>query len=84
MDKWLIKNCPINFIQSRLKEQYKSDYDVIKNGNNCKVYKRDRLGKNIHFKIIKNHILIIDLILYIMIDKIKSEYIKKIERVYGR
>ena len=53
MDKWLIKNCPINFIQSRLKEQYGSDYDVIKNGNNCEMYKRNRLGKNIHFKIIK-------------------------------
>lgn len=33
MDKWLIQNCPIYFIQKRLKEQYGDDYDDIKNGN---------------------------------------------------
>ena len=30
-DIWLIRNCPIEFIQNRLKEQYASDYDDIKN-----------------------------------------------------
>lgn len=52
MDKWLIRNCPIDFIQKRLKEQYGNDYDDIKNGN-CEMYERNGLGKNIHFKVIK-------------------------------
>lgn len=52
MDKWLIKNCPIDFIQERLKEQYGNDYDDIKNGN-CEMYERNGLGKDIHFKVIK-------------------------------
>ena len=52
MDEWLIKNCPIDFIQNRLKEQYGDDYDDIKNGN-CETYKRNGLGKKIHFKVIK-------------------------------
>ena len=29
-DIWLIRNCPIDFIQDRLKQQYASDYDEIK------------------------------------------------------
>nr|DAW35396.1 MAG TPA: hypothetical protein [Caudoviricetes sp.] len=52
MDKWLIRNCPIGFIQKRLKEQYGNDYEDIKNGN-CEMYERNGLGKDIHFKIIK-------------------------------
>ena len=52
MDKWLIKNCPIDFIQKRLKEQYGDDYDGIKNSN-CEMYERNGLGKDIHFKVIK-------------------------------
>lgn len=52
IDNWLIRNCPIDFIQKRLKEQYGEDYDNIKNGN-CKMYERNRLGKDIHFKVIK-------------------------------
>ena len=52
MDKWLIRNCPIDFIQKRLKEQYGDDYDDIKNGN-CETYKRNGLGKDIHFSVIK-------------------------------
>lgn len=52
MDEWLIKNCPIDFIQKRLKEQYHDYYDKIKNGN-CEKYKRNGLGKKIHFKVIK-------------------------------
>lgn len=50
MDKWLIRNCPIDFIQKRLKEQYRNNYDDIKNGN-YEMY--ERLGKDIHFKVIK-------------------------------
>lgn len=52
MDKWLIKNCPIDFIQKRLKEQYGDDYDGIKNGN-YETYKRNGLAQYIHFKVIK-------------------------------
>lgn len=52
MDKWLIKNCPIDFIQKRLKEQYGDDYDDIKNGN-YETYKRNGLAQYIHFKVIK-------------------------------
>lgn len=52
MDKWLIRNCPIDFIQKRLKEQYGDDYDDIKNGN-CEMYERDGLGKDVHFKVIE-------------------------------
>ena len=52
MDKWLIRNCPIDFIQKRLKEQYGNDYDDIKNGN-YEMYERNGLGKDIHFKVIK-------------------------------
>lgn len=52
MDRWLIRNCPIDFIQKRLKEQYGNDYDDIKNGN-CEMYERNGLGKDIHFKVIK-------------------------------
>lgn len=52
MDKWLIRNCPIDFIQKRLKEQYHDYYDDIKNGN-CEMYERNGLGKDIHFKVIK-------------------------------
>lgn len=52
MDKWLIRNCSIDFIQNRLKEQYGDDYDDIKNGN-CEMYERDGLGKDIHFSVIK-------------------------------
>lgn len=52
MDKWLIRNCPIEFIQKRLKEQYGDDYDAIKNGT-YKMYERNGLGKDIHFSVIK-------------------------------
>ena len=31
MDVYLIRNCPIEFVQNRLKEQYKSDYESIRN-----------------------------------------------------
>ena len=52
MDQWLIKNCPIDFIQKRLKEQYGDYYDDIKNGN-FDTYKRNGLAQYIHFKVIK-------------------------------
>lgn len=32
-DVFLIRNCPFDFIQNRLKEQYSSDYENIKSGN---------------------------------------------------
>lgn len=52
MDKWLIQNCPIDFIQKRLKEQYGDDYDDIINGN-FDTYERNGLAQYIHFKVIK-------------------------------
>ena len=52
MDQWLIQNCPIDFIQKRLKEQYGDDYDDIKNGN-LDTYERNGLAQYIHFNVIK-------------------------------
>lgn len=52
MDKWLIRNCSIDFIQERLKEQYGEEYNKIKDGN-CEMYERNGLGKDIHFSVIK-------------------------------
>lgn len=52
MDSWLIRNCPIDFIQKRLKEQYGDEYDDIKNGN-FETYERNGLAQHIHFKVIK-------------------------------
>ena len=48
-DRWLIKNCPIQFIQDRLKYQYDDEYEQIKNGTSAyDTYKRTGLGKNFH------------------------------------
>ena len=53
-DRWLIKNCPIQFIQDRLKYQYDDEYEQIKNGTSVyDTYKRTGLGKNFHYKVIK-------------------------------
>lgn len=67
-DVWLIRNCPFDFIQNRLKEQYGGGwsketfshpdednmYIQIKNKTSCyDTYKRNGLGKNICIN--KNH-----------------------------
>lgn len=53
-DRWLIKNCPIQFIQDRLKYQYDEEYEQIKNGTSSyDTYKRNGLGKNFHYKVIR-------------------------------
>ena len=52
MDQWLIKNCPIDFIQKRLKEQYGDYYDDIKN-DNFDTYEHNGLAQYIHFNVIK-------------------------------
>lgn len=53
-DRWLIKNCPIQFIQDRLKYQYDDEYEQIKNGTSSyDTYERNGLGKNFHYKVIK-------------------------------
>lgn len=53
-DRWLIKNCPIQFIQDRLKYQYDDEYEQIKNGTSAyDTYKRTGLGKNFHYKVIR-------------------------------
>lgn len=54
LDIWLIRNCPIEFIQDRLKYQYDEEYEQIKNGTSAyDTYKRNGLGKNFHYKVIK-------------------------------
>src|SRR5574344_123724 len=53
-DRWLINNCPIQFIQDRLKYQYDDEYEQIKNGTSAyDTYKRTGLGKNFHYKVIR-------------------------------
>lgn len=53
-DRWLIKNCPIQFIQDRLKYQYDEEYEQIKNGTSTyDTYKRNGLGKKFHYKVIR-------------------------------
>lgn len=53
LDIWLIRNCPLEIIQNRLKEQYASCYDDIKNHTSkFDTYKRNGLGRHIHFKTI--------------------------------
>ena len=54
LDIWLIRNCPIEFIQDRLKYQYGEEYEQIKNGTSAyDTYKRNGLGKNFHYKVIR-------------------------------
>ena len=54
LDVWLIKNCPLEVIQNRLKQQYGNSYEDIKNGTSIyDTYKRNGLGKNIRFKVLK-------------------------------
>lgn len=76
MDKWLIRNCPIDFIQKRLKEQYGNDYDDIKNGN-CEMYEHNGLGENIHFKVIKKPHVYQVLMKISELQKILEHYKKK-------
>lgn len=52
-DIWLIRNCPIDFIQNRLKEQYDDEYEKIKNYTSVyDNYQRNGLGKHFHYKVI--------------------------------
>lgn len=48
-DIWLIRNCPINFIQERLKVQYFTDYENIK--NKCSEYDTYKREVGTHFTI---------------------------------
>lgn len=53
-DIWLIRNCPIDFIQNRLKIQYEEDYERILNyTSEYDTYERNGLGKHFHYKIIR-------------------------------
>lgn len=53
-DIWLIRNCPIDFIQERLKYQYGAEYNQIKNyRSEHDTYQRNGLGKNFHYKVIE-------------------------------
>lgn len=50
-DVWLIRNCPVDFVQKRLKEQYASCYDDIK--NHTSEYDKPRISGSHNFKVIK-------------------------------
>lgn len=51
-DIWLIRNCPVDFIQERLKQQYGDYYEKIKNHTSVyDTFERNGLGKNVHFSI---------------------------------
>lgn len=53
-DIWLIRNCHIDFIQDRLKDQYGEEYNQIKNyKSDYDTYKRNGLGKHFHYKVIR-------------------------------
>ena len=66
VDIWLIRNCPIEWVQDRLKIQYggglskesftnqDNSYEAIKNGtSDYDTWKRNGLGKNFKYKVIK-------------------------------
>lgn len=66
VDIWLIRNCPIEWVQDRLKSQYgggwsketftnqDNSYEAIKNGTSeYDTWKRNGLGKNFKYKVIK-------------------------------
>lgn len=50
-DVWLIRNCPIDFIQDRLREQYEGEYDDIK--NHVSIYDSTRADAGDKFKVKK-------------------------------
>jgi hypothetical protein len=51
-DIWLIKNCPIDFVSKRLKEQYGDEYYAIKKGvSKYDLYKREDKRNNTRFKV---------------------------------
>ena len=66
VDIWLIRNCPIEWVQDRLKSQYgggwskeaftnqDNSYEAIKNGTSeYDTWQRNGLGKNFKYKVIK-------------------------------
>lgn len=52
-DVWLIHNCPVDFVQKRLKEQYASCYDDIK--NHTSEYDKPRYTGSNKFAVIKKY-----------------------------
>ena len=52
-DVWLIRNCPIDFVQKRLKEQYASYYEDIK--NHTSEYDKPRYEGSHKFIVIKKY-----------------------------
>lgn len=52
IDIWLIRNCPLDYIQEGLEEQYTDSYQDIKDGvSDYDTYKRNGLGKNIKVRL---------------------------------
>lgn len=55
IDIWLIRNCPIGWVQDRLKEQYSAYYDDILNKESIfDKYERNGVGNDIKIKIPKD------------------------------
>ena len=51
IDIFLIRNCPLDYIQKRLREQYSGEYeDILKHTSIFDTYQRNGLGKNIKVK----------------------------------
>lgn len=50
-DIWLIRNCPLEYIQTGLEEQYSSYQDIKNRVSDYDSYQRNGLGKNIKVKI---------------------------------
>jgi hypothetical protein len=55
VDVWLMKNCPLEIIQNRLKEQYGEEYikEVLEGRSEFDLYKRNGLGKKFHYTVLK-------------------------------
>jgi len=54
-DLFLIRSCPIKFIQERLEEQYNKDFiqSVIENRSPYDTFKRNGLGKNLKITVLR-------------------------------
>lgn len=56
LDIWVIRNCPLPFMQRVYKDMFEEDYDKIKEGtSNYDTFKRNGVGKNLHYKIISKY-----------------------------
>lgn len=54
-DIYLLRNCPLDFIQKRLREQYSEDFitNALNGTSHYDTFKRNGLGKNARFSVVK-------------------------------